>query len=197
LVQDPAGPYALGLTGVTLTATDPEGASDSCTGNVTVADDTPPVISASLTKTLFIPMRAHDLVNVGLQATATDACGPPTAVQVDVYGDEDDETPTDALGTVFSPDAKDIAVSTLRLRAERMDAADGRVYLIILHSSDGSGNTGFSCKTVVVPRSSSAANIASVNSQAATALAYCQGNNGTPAPGYFIIGDGPVIGPKQ
>ena len=42
IVQAPAGPYGLGMTTVTLTVTDPSGASDSCTAVVTVNDDTPP-----------------------------------------------------------------------------------------------------------------------------------------------------------
>jgi hypothetical protein len=53
-----------------------------------------------------------------------------------------------------------------------------------------------SCCTVVVPKSNSPANISSVNSQAAAACAYFQAN-GVPPAGYFTIGDGPVIGPKQ
>lgn len=39
-VQSPAGPYGFGTTLVTLTCTDPQGASDTCTGAVTVGDAT-------------------------------------------------------------------------------------------------------------------------------------------------------------
>ncbi len=42
----PAGPYALGSTTVTLTVTDPSGASSTCTTTVTVVDNTPPTITA-------------------------------------------------------------------------------------------------------------------------------------------------------
>ena len=48
LVQDPAGPYALGDTLVTLTVTEDSGASDSCIATVTVTDDTPPAATAAL-----------------------------------------------------------------------------------------------------------------------------------------------------
>lgn len=48
LSQAPAGPYSLGATSVTLTATDPSGASSSCTATVSVEDQTPPAITASL-----------------------------------------------------------------------------------------------------------------------------------------------------
>jgi hypothetical protein len=39
--------------------------------------------------------------------------------------------------------------------------------------------------------------IASVNAQAAAARAFCQANGGAAPAGYFFVGDGPVIGPKQ
>jgi len=39
IVQTPAGPYPLGETTVTLTVTDPSGASDTCTSIVTVVQD--------------------------------------------------------------------------------------------------------------------------------------------------------------
>jgi uncharacterized repeat protein (TIGR03803 family) len=41
LSQSPAGPYALGATGVTLTVTDSHGASSTCTATVTVNDPAP------------------------------------------------------------------------------------------------------------------------------------------------------------
>jgi len=45
LTPVPAGPYALGTTPVTLTVTDTENLSDSCSANVTVIDQQPPSIS--------------------------------------------------------------------------------------------------------------------------------------------------------
>jgi hypothetical protein len=50
---------------------------------------------------------------------------------------------------------------------------------------------------VVVPKSTSAASVASANNQAAAAVAFANANNGNPPAGYFVIGDGPVIGPMQ
>jgi len=197
LVQAPAGPYGVGTTTVTLTVTDEEGASGSCTGEVTVVDEVPPVINSSLQTPVISPTRNHDLVNVGLGATATDGCSAaPTTFQVRVFGDEDDQTPT-ASSTVFSPDASDIAVGTLRLRAERVDSANGRVYLIVVSGMDGSGNSAVACTTVVVPHDTSAASLASATTQAATAKAYCEANVGAAPAGYLVIGDGPPIGPKK
>ena len=98
---------------------------------------------------------------------------------------------------MFSPDAKDIAVATLRLRQERISSNDGRVYLIVVKATDSAGGTGFATATTVVPKSSSAANVASVNTQAAAAKAVADSNQGVPPAGYFVIGDGPIIGSKQ
>jgi hypothetical protein len=111
---------------------------------------------------------------------------------VQVFGDENDETATSS-GVVHSPDAKDIGVGTLRLRAERVDAQDGRVYLIVVGATDFAGNTSRGCHTVVVPKNKKG----DVDAQAAAAKAFCEANSGAAPPGYFVIGDGPIIGPKQ
>jgi hypothetical protein len=117
-------------------------------------------------------------------------------LQVRVYANEDDQTETSA-GVVHSPDAKDIGSGTLRLRAERVEGAGGRVYLIVVRATDTGGNVGVAVATVVAPESASANHVNLVNSKAASARAYTLANNGAPPPGYFVVGDGPVIGPKQ
>ena len=119
-----------------------------------------------------------------------------TSFQVTVYGDEDDETPTDDT-TVFSPDAANLAIGTLRLRAERLDSGDGRVYLMVVRGTDNSGNTGYTCTTVMVPHDSSNGSKAAVSVQAEDAQTYCEANGGAPPAGYQVIGDGPVMGPKR
>lgn len=79
-----------------------------------------------------------------------------------VYSDEDDGASQDASGSLL-------------LRAQRAGNGDGRVYLIA---------AGDQCLTVVVPKSQSASDLASVQAQAAAALAQC------PSPaGYFVVGD--------
>ena len=150
------------------------------------------VVSSSLTKTSLWPAN-HNLINVGLSASTTGVC--PAVNSVSVFSDEDDVDPQ-TIGDM-SPDAKNIALSTLRLRAERRDSGDGRVYLVVTRASDGTGNGGFSCKTVVVPKSQSAGDINSVNAQAAAAQTFCTNNAGSAPAGFFVVGDGPVIGPKQ
>jgi len=63
-------------------------------------------------------------------------------------------------------------------------------------ATDPSLNTSRSCLTVVVPRSTSAADLSAVNAEAAAAATQCQAT-GFPPAGYFVVGDGPVVGPKQ
>ena len=106
----------------------------------------------------------------------------------------DDEEPTG--DGRHSPDAKNLAADTLRLRAERKGDGDGRVYLIVVTATDESGNTAFSCTTVVVPKSLKKGDT-TVNDQAAAARAVCEANDGAPPPGFFVCGDGLVIGPHQ
>jgi len=152
-------------------------------------DTTAPVLTSSVALTSFSQTNS-DLINVGLSATANE----PATFNVQVFGDENDETPTSTTPvTVHSPDAKDIAIGTLRLRAERLDSGDGRVYLVVVTATDLFGNASRACHTVVVPRKKKG----DVDAQAAAAKAFCEANAGAPPTGYFVIGDGPIVGPKQ
>jgi hypothetical protein len=180
--------FPVGTTTVTCSTT----AGPSCSFTVTVNDTEAPTVTCAVSTTTLWPAE-HDLINVGLSASATDNC-PGTVISVAVFGDEDDETPTG--DEIFSPDAKNIAPGTLRLRAERREDADGRVYLIIVTATDASGNVARCCRTVTVTHDQSKASKASVAAQAAAAQAFCEAN-GTAPPGYFVIGDGPIIGSKQ
>jgi DNA/RNA endonuclease G (NUC1) len=184
-----------GTDSFTYHANDGSANSNDVTVNITVHDTVPPVLTSSVATSL-IGATNSNLVNVGLNASATDNSGDPVAIEVVVFGDEDDQTPTKA-NEVHSPDARDIGLLTLRLRGERVEANDGRVYLIVITATDSSGNVSRNYQTVVVPKSNKQANIDSVNAQAAAAVAYASSHAGSPPPGYFVIGDGPIIGPKQ
>jgi hypothetical protein len=48
-----------------------------------------------------------------------------------------------------------------------------------------------------VPKSQSPADLESVAAQAAAAKAFADANNGAPPAGYVVVGDGPIVGPKQ
>jgi Bacterial Ig-like domain (group 3)/FG-GAP-like repeat len=189
----------LGTFTYSLIVTDSAGLSSIANTSVTVRDSIPPVVNSSVALPTLM-QNNHNLVNVGLAATTHDTCTETPSVMVKVFGNEDDQMATDAQGTVFSPDAKNIAPGTLRLRAERSDSGQGRVYLIVIKATDSAGNFSLSVNSVVVPYSSSTASIKKVNSLAAAARAFAlnpANKNNPEPPGYFIIGDGPVIGPKQ
>jgi hypothetical protein len=178
-------PGFTGFDSFTYKANDGIADSNVVTVTIHVLDTQPPDISATVATALLWPPN-HALVNVGLTFSASDNGGGAVTTSVEVRSDEDDVTPADGEQ---SPDAKDIAAGTLRLRAERNATSDGRVYVIRVTATDASSNTAHRCVTVVVPKSMSAADVADVNAQAAAAQAAC-----TAA---FVVGDGPVIGPKQ
>ena len=187
-------PYPVGTTTITWTAAGTAGTPDQCTQTITVVDSEKPVVTSSIA--VGVLANDHTMKNVGYVVSASDACSGAILPTVQVFGSEDDQTPTG--DGMFSPDAKNIGPSgTLRLRQERVNNGPGRVYLIVAKATDGSSNTGFSCKTVVSPRSSKVADINKVQSLATTAKNYCQAHSGNSPAGYFVVGDGPVIGPKQ
>jgi hypothetical protein len=161
---------------------------------VDVADTMPPVVTCSVA-TSVINQTNHNLINVGVAGTATDSCEGAVPIMVNVFSDEDDQENT-GDGT-HSPDAKDIGLGTLRLRAERKGNSDGRVYLLVIEATDSSGNRGSSCCTVAVPHSNLKAAQTAVQVQADAARAFCMANDGTAPAGYFVVGDGPVLGSKQ
>ena len=181
---------------VTSSTPDPTIGNNAAAASVT-ASNPAPLLSAAVTTSMLSPTNMPALVSVGLSASTSDGvCAAPAVSSVEVFGDEDDETPI-ARGEVYSPDAADIGVGTLRLRAERVKNLDGRVYLIVVKTVDAAGGVAFATATVVVPQKPSPASLASVNAQAAAAKSYADAHGGGPPPGFFVIGDGPIIGPLQ
>ena len=175
------------------TPPDPTPGDNSASVSLTVSNPAP-AVSASVLVSL-LRQNNQNLVNVGLAAAATDgSCAAPTAFAVQVFSNEGDQAggPDD-----FSPDAKNIGVGTLRLRAERLGDGDGRVYLIVIKATNTANETGFATVTVVVPHDSSGESIADVQAMAAAAKAFADAHNGAPPPGYVQVGIGPVVGPKQ
>jgi hypothetical protein len=153
-------------------------------------------VSCSLDTDFLWPPN-HNLVDVGLRVDIHTDPGSTHEATVTVYSDEDDVWPASAQ---FSPDAKGNSCG-LRLRSERSGPGDGRVYLIVVAVKDTDNATGdfhyhYCVFTVVVPHDLSSASIASVLAQAEAAEDFWTAN-GTAPPGYFVVGDGPVLGPKQ
>ncbi|MCC6360008.1 MAG: HYR domain-containing protein [Phycisphaerales bacterium] len=185
--------FPAGTTTVTWTATDACGNTTTCTQYVTVNDTRPPFVLSVVGTTMLWPPD-YSMVPVGLFVCVSDRCESGIEPVITVYSNEDDDEP--APGGVRSPDARDIAPGTLRLRRERLGGCGGRVYLIVVRATDSSGNTATSCSTVVVPESRTLFSLIGVVLQAAQAQAYCI-RNGSPPPGFVLVGDGPVIGIPQ
>jgi len=184
----------LGTESYVLRVIDAFAQTDEDTTTATVVDTTPPELSCSVAVPV-LHQTNHTMLNVGLASRARDACDGELAVTVSVFGDEDDEMQSGDGN--FAPDAKSIAVGSLRLRAERQGNGDGRVYLILVEATDSSANRGINCCTVVVPHSNKQQALQSVQAQAAAAQAFCLAHAGMPPAGYFVLGDAPLIGPKQ
>ncbi|MGH9153712.1 MAG: hypothetical protein ACRD03_15225 [Acidimicrobiales bacterium] len=162
------------------------------------ATDPPPAVEVSVDDPI-LDGGAEKLTEVGLHATASDD-GKPVPVTVDVFSDEDD---LDSEVVQRSPDASDIAPSTLRLRAESDKNADGRVYVVVVRAAGAGGAAGFACATVVVPNGQHESDLAGALSQgeaaaeSCTAFAAAAAGLVAPPAGFFVVGDGPVIGPDQ
>lgn len=169
-------PSFAGIDSFTYKVNDGTDDSNTVTVTIEVADTEPPVITASVGVGSLWPPNST-MVNVGLNVSVSDNSSDDITTSIAVYSDEDDGA---------SVDASNIAPGTLELRAERNGTGDGRVYLIIITATDEFNNTSYSCLTVVVPKSMSAKDVASVNAQAAAAASPC---NGTAPAGYFLIGD--------
>jgi hypothetical protein len=183
--------FALGTTTVTCSSQ----ANTSTSFTVTVNDTEAPVVTPISVTTPVLGPPNHDMINVGLSGGSfTDNCAGATR-EILVFGNEDDET--NVGDGNFSPDANNIDIGTLRLRAERIGGGNGRVYLIVVKVTDAAGNVSVTVATVVVPKSNSKSAGDAVNAQAAAAATYALAHGGAPPPGYFVIGDGPIIGPKQ
>ena len=108
--QSPAGPYALGITPVTLTCADTEGLTSTCTGNVTVVDSTPPVITCPADQMLECTAEG---AMASFMPAITDNCG-TASVQC-----------TPPSGTTFSEDAAPTRVSCVGVDTSGNQAACG------------------------------------------------------------------------
>lgn len=133
LAQDPPGPYELGETPVTLTVTDENGETDSCTATVTVVDETAPTVSIS-------QPAANDalLDGVTLLAEASDNCS-LDSVRFSIQEPNGTE--------VLSLNAYLESGDTWKADFNSTSLQDG-YYILVAIATDESGNEGLSA---VVP----------------------------------------------
>jgi HYR domain-containing protein len=146
--------FPLGTTTVTCTATDAAGNTAQCTFNVTVVDTEPPVIQEVSAHPAGMWPPNHKMADITVQVQAVDVCGSEVTNWIDhvtsnesVNGRGDGNT---------EPDWEITGPLQVRLRAERQGGGAGRVYTLVIKSSDSSGNTAEALVEVRVPHDSSA-----------------------------------------
>lgn len=159
--QEPAGPYGLGDTTVTLTCTDTGGLSSSCTGVVTVQDVTPPVVVQGPPTVLSPPN--HQYVSFSLESciqSITDQCNGTISVGSAQITKVTSDEPDDVGGGGDGNTTNDIVITgaiTVDLRAERQGGGDGRVYEVQFSVQDTAGNVTQGSCPVQVPHDQSGA----------------------------------------
>ena len=124
-------------------------ATKSCSFTVTVNDNQSPTINnLSASSTSLWPAN-HKFSNITLSYSATDNCG-IASIQVIVSSNEPIQTnePGD-----LSPDWQITDNTHIKLRAERLESGNGRIYTITIKATDVNGNQTSSSTTVTVPKS--------------------------------------------
>jgi YVTN family beta-propeller protein len=151
LIQEPPGPYPIGMTSVTLTVTDSGGASSQCMAIVTVNDDqSPSITDTAVDKPALWPPN-HKMVDVTVSYSSSDNCGAITC-WLSVTSNE----PEDGTGDGdTAPDWEVIDAHHVRLRAERAGTGNGRIYTITITCTDSTGNSSTQTVTVSVPKNQS------------------------------------------
>ncbi|NIM01108.1 MAG: hypothetical protein GTN89_09370 [Acidobacteria bacterium] len=150
LEQSPSGPYGLGDTAVTLTATNDQGDSGICQATVTVEDTTGPELSVTLAPDTLWPPN-HHVVDVEASVVASDNCGAPTIALASLTSNEADDAPGDGDGATTNDIQLGVDDFHFSLRAERAGEGGGRVYTAVYAATDGSGNVTPSGGFAVVP----------------------------------------------
>jgi hypothetical protein len=159
-VQVPSGPFGEGTTSVTLTCSDPQGASSSCTATVTVVDQTPPVVTTSTPAPLWPPNHAYHRIDIADCITAIeDACQGPIDVASHARftccsSDEPDNGGGDGN---TENDCVILDDRSVNVRAERAGGGNGRVYTLRFTVTDDANNTSEHTCAVSVPHSQNGA----------------------------------------
>jgi uncharacterized protein YegL len=124
--------------------------SDTDTVTIEVVDTTPPVINSITPSSAALWPPNHKMVNVTIDASATDSVSSASCRITDVSSSE----PDNGLGD--GDTANDIVITgplSVELRAERSGRGPGRVYTITVTCTDAAGNAATSTTTVSVPKS--------------------------------------------
>ena len=140
LTLNSSGPFGLGPHSVTLTATDSRGASSSCTATVTVVDTTGPTISGLSANPSVIWPPNKKMVLITVNYTISDNCSSGATGVLSVSSNEGSPSDWEIIDSHH-----------VKLRADRSGNGSGRIYLIKITSTDGSGNSSNATVAVTVP----------------------------------------------
>ncbi len=152
------GSFPLGRTVVDCNATDGSGNACGCGFSVTVRDTRPPVVGGSQGLRLLPVDHTYRTVTLAECAgVAKDTCAGELPLErygriVRVTSDESEDVGGTCDGATC--DDMDVRVNgtSVQLRAERDETADGRVYTVHYVVEDPSGNSATGSCTVDVPR---------------------------------------------
>jgi uncharacterized repeat protein (TIGR01451 family) len=143
---------------VTNTATvssataDPNSNNNTAMTTVTASNPAPLITNVSASPSHLWPPN-HNMVNVTVDYTVTDNCGPVTNT-LSVTSNEPVNGPGDGD---TDPDWQIVDAHHLSLRAERAGSGTGRIYTITITSADSAGNTSSASVTVLVNHDGNAA----------------------------------------
>lgn len=118
-----------------------------------VIDSVAPTLTPTPNKTILWPPN-HQLLDIVINANATDNSGSPVTLSATVTSDEPQEGLGDGdVGPDWTEPGIDqtTGVTNLKLRAERSGSGDGRDYTITLTATDISGNSSSASVVVIVP----------------------------------------------
>ncbi|MDH3284810.1 MAG: penicillin acylase family protein [Acidobacteriota bacterium] len=149
---DPAGPFGLASTSVSVSCTDDEGDVTVVSCDTDVVDITPPTISVSLDPDTLWPPN-HQLVEITATVVSSDSCGATTVVLDSVTSDEPDNAAGTGDGNTVGDIRKDMVGTEdykFDVRAERDATGAGRTYTATYTATDGSGNQTSGAATVFV-----------------------------------------------
>ncbi len=147
--------FPLGTTTVTLTVFDGQ-YYDSDTVDIKVVDTTPPMIKYESTQIVLWPPnhKYHTIKISDGVAAVKDICDASVDINDVVITSVSSDEPEDVTGNGDGHTLNDIVIvdaQTVKLRAERQGAGNGRVYTINFEVTDWSGNTATGSFTVWVP----------------------------------------------
>jgi len=135
-----------GTTNITWTATDGKGNTATCVQTITVIDNEPPAITNVSANPYILWPPNHKMKDVEINYTSTDNCG-VVSCRLEVSSSE----PINGTGDGDTdPDWEIVDSHHVKLRAERANNGEGRIYTITIICSDEQGNETRQSTTVRV-----------------------------------------------